>query len=401
MLDFFRKLFATDFIPHGHCYLWRSDIMWLHVISDSLTALAYFIIPFALVHLVRKRRDLAFDWMFVLFGTFILACGATHLMAIWTLWHPVYRLEGVIKALTALASVPTAFLLLRLVPQAIALPSPEQLRAVNHDLEREIIERKVAEDEIRSLNQDLERRVADRTKELTEANEQLKRMNDDLTHFAHAASHDLQEPLRLVLIYNELLGKQFAQELPDPAKKLIATSIENGSRMQNLLTAMREYWTASEQHEDTRALIRIEDALQDALTNLQATLEENKASVTYDPLPTLNTEHLIVVQLFQNLFSNALKYRSQDPPEIHVSAARDSGRWLFTVSDNGIGVAPEYREIIFGVFKRLHGKKYPGVGMGLALCRRGVERLGGRIWVESPQNGHGSIFKFTIPDATP
>jgi two-component system NtrC family sensor kinase len=196
-------------MPHGHCYLWRPEIIWLHVVSDGLISLAYFLIPFVLVHLVRKRRDLAFDWMFVLFGTFVLACGTTHVMAIWTLWHPVYRLEGVIKAITALASLPTAFLLLRLVPQAMALPSPEQLRIANRSLEREIADRKIAEKEIRTLNMELERRVAERTQELMEANERLKRMNDDLTHFAYAASHDLQEPLRMVVIYNKLLVKNF------------------------------------------------------------------------------------------------------------------------------------------------------------------------------------------------
>jgi len=399
MLEFFRKLFATDFIPHGHCYLWRPEIVTLHVVSDGLTALAYFIIPFALVHLVRKRRDLAFDWMFVLFGTFILACGATHVMAIWTLWHPVYRLEGLIKAITALASVPTAFLLLRLVPQAIQLPSAEQLQNANRALEREVSERKAAEEIVHTLNRDLERRVAERTEELTEANARLKGMNDDLTHFAHAASHDLQEPLRIVMLYNQLLAKQFGDQLPEGAKRLVATSIESAGRTQTLLGAMRDYWQASEERQEPRSLVDVEEALQDAMTNLQTLIQETAASVTCDSLPKVQAERVILVQLFQNLVSNAIKYRSEEAPKIRVSAAKGGGEWVFTVADNGIGIAPRYRETVFGVFKRLHGKKYPGVGMGLALCRKAIERLGGRIWVEDSGVAGGSVFKFTIPDA--
>src|SRR4051794_30129122 len=114
MFEFFKKLFTADFVPHGYCMRWSSDVVWLHVISDALTALSYFMIPFVLVYFVRRRKDLVFHWMFLMFGVFILACGATHIMAIWTLWQPVYRLDGLIKAVTAMASVPTAFLLMRL-----------------------------------------------------------------------------------------------------------------------------------------------------------------------------------------------------------------------------------------------------------------------------------------------
>ena len=160
MFGFFSKLFEAKFMPHGHCFLWRPDILWLHVVADGLTAASYFLIPLALIQLARKRKDLAFHWMFLLFGAFILACGTTHLMAIWTLWIPMYRLEGVIKGVTALASVPTALLLVRLLPQALALPSPTQLRNMNLALEREIGDRKAAEDRVTALNAELESRVA-------------------------------------------------------------------------------------------------------------------------------------------------------------------------------------------------------------------------------------------------
>lgn len=165
MFEFFQKLFGTDFMPHVYC-LRQPSVIWLHVASDALIAASYFLIPFFLVHIVRRRRDLAFSWMFVLFGVFILSCGLTHLLSIVTLWHPIYRFEGLVKAITAVASLPTALFLIRLTPQIIALPSPQQLRT-------QIQERKRAEAEVRLLNRDLEKRIAERTKALEKANRQL------------------------------------------------------------------------------------------------------------------------------------------------------------------------------------------------------------------------------------
>jgi len=155
MIEFLRKLFLSDFMGHGYCYLWRPDIIWLHAASDGLIALAYYVIPVALVYFVRKRRDLPFHWMFFMFGLFIFGCGTTHAMEIWTLWHGTYRLAGVVKALTATASVATAVALVPLIPRALLLPSPRQLRAANLELEREIAERKRAEEALRENEQRL------------------------------------------------------------------------------------------------------------------------------------------------------------------------------------------------------------------------------------------------------
>jgi PAS domain S-box-containing protein len=166
-MEFLRAVFSpNDFMPHGYCYLWNTRLVWLHVISDSLIALAYFSIPITLVYFIRKRRDLPFNWMFVCFGVFILACGVTHAMEVWTLWRATYWLSGAVKALTAFVSVPTAVLLVRLVPQALALPSPEELR-------REIAERKRAQEALNNAKMELEVRVQERTAELSEANAEL------------------------------------------------------------------------------------------------------------------------------------------------------------------------------------------------------------------------------------
>ena len=146
MSEFFRKLFYSDFMAHGHCYFWRPEIVWLHAISDCVIAASYYFIPVMLVYLVRKRRDLPFHWMFLMFGIFILGCGTTHVMELWTLWHGTYRLAGLIKAITAAASVATAIALVPMIPKAVTLPSPEQLRAANRELEKEIAARRLVEE---------------------------------------------------------------------------------------------------------------------------------------------------------------------------------------------------------------------------------------------------------------
>ncbi|HEY9605141.1 MAG TPA: diguanylate cyclase, partial [Allocoleopsis sp.] len=146
MSELLKTLLASrGFIPHGHCYLWKPELVWLHVVSDSLIALAYFSIPILLVYFVRKRPDVPFNWMFLMFGTFIVACGTSHLMEVWTLWHPTYWLSGFVKVITAAASLATAALLVPLIPQALTLPSPAQLEAVNLALKNEIAQRTIAE----------------------------------------------------------------------------------------------------------------------------------------------------------------------------------------------------------------------------------------------------------------
>ncbi|HCF27549.1 MAG TPA: histidine kinase, partial [Cyanobacteria bacterium UBA11049] len=171
---FLKNLFAiSPFIPHGHCYLWKPGLVWLHIGSDLLTALAYYSIPIALVYFVRKRQDLPFNWIFQLFGIFIIACGTTHFMEVWTLWHPTYWVSGTIKLLTATVSVYTAVLLVPLVPQALALPSPAQLEAANQELQQQVAERKRAEEALREMNVELEERVNQRTAALTRSNQEL------------------------------------------------------------------------------------------------------------------------------------------------------------------------------------------------------------------------------------
>ena len=172
--------------------------------------------------------------------------------------------------------------------------------------------------------------------------------------------------------------------------------MEGAHRIEDLLKALLAYWEVAERERDISASIDCGAVLAKALLNLQAAIAESGAVVTYDPLPTVVAEEILLMQLFQNLISNSIKYRGEETPRIHVSAERVAEGWLFAVRDNGIGIDPQDADRVFGLFKRLHGSEIPGTGIGLAICKKVVERQGGRIWVES-ETGRGATFKFTIP----
>ena len=221
--------------------------------------------------------------------------------------------------------------------------------------------------------------------------------DEDLKHFAHAASHDLQEPLRMVTSYTQLLAKDYKGKLDKQADQYIAYAVEGAQRMEDLFKGMREFWQVSEREEKRQTGVDCNEVLKKVLLILHKTITDSGATVTHEPLPTVRAEETGLVQVFQNLVGNAVKYRNKKRPKVRVSAGtNDKGEWVFSVKDNGIGIDPQYAEKVFGMFNRLHRQKYPGSGIGLAICRKVVERLGGRIWVESKQ-GRGADFKFTIP----
>jgi two-component system CheB/CheR fusion protein len=229
------------------------------------------------------------------------------------------------------------------------------------------------------------------------AEEDLRTTNAELQHFAYALTHDLQEPLRMVVNFTELLAREHAGKLGQEADQFIAYSVEGALRIEALLKALLAYWEVSEREQNSFASIDCGAVLAKALLNLEAAIAQSGAIVTSDPLPTVVAEEVLLMQLFQNLISNSIKYRGGETPRIHVSAARDAEGWLFAVRDNGIGIDAQDTDRVFGMFKRLHGSDIPGTGIGLALCKKVVERQGGRIWVES-ETGQGATFKFTIPN---
>ena len=225
---------------------------------------------------------------------------------------------------------------------------------------------------------------------------ELARSNTELQHFAYVASHDLQEPLRMVTSYTQLLAKRYKGQLDTDADEFIAYAVDGGTRMQALINDLLTYSRVGTQGKDFE-LIDCEAVLDRTLVNLQAAVQENEAVLTHYPLPTVMADDSQLGQVFQNLIGNAIKYHGDEQPEVHIGAERRNGVWLFSVRDNGIGIDPEHAERIFLIFQRLHTRaEYSGTGIGLAICKRIVERHGGRIWVES-EPGKGSSFYFTIP----
>jgi PAS domain S-box-containing protein len=239
-----------------------------------------------------------------------------------------------------------------------------------------------------------ERKRADAA--LQQAHEELKRSNAELEQFAYVASHDLQEPLRMVASYTQLLARRYDARLDGDAREFMAYVVDGATRMKQLIEDLLAYSRVGTKGRDFRP-VACEEALRRALFNLRSAVEEAGAVVTNDPLPTLSADEVQLVQLFQNLVGNALKFRSASVPRIHVAVTESPGEFVFEIRDNGIGIEPQYFERIFMVFQQLHNKgEYPGTGIGLAICKKVVERHGGRIWVES-RLGAGSSFHFTLP----
>ena len=292
-----------------------------------------------------------------------------------------------------------------------------ELSAVNEQLQQEIRQRKEAQEALQEAHDELEERVKERTADFQEANTQLKqelverkriekalaeqadalaRSNAELEQFAYVASHDLREPLRKIKSYTELLERRYKGKLDARADKYIAYAVDGATRMQALITALLTY---SRMGKEGVALepTNIDTIVKQVLDDLELVIRETNARITVNSLPTLMADPSQLRHLLQNLIENAIKFQGQESPQIEISAERKENEWRFAVRDNGIGIEPQYAERIFRIFQRLHTRtEYSGTGIGLAICKKIVERHGGRIWVES-QIHQGSTFYFTIP----
>ncbi|HVZ81017.1 MAG TPA: ATP-binding protein [bacterium] len=249
---------------------------------------------------------------------------------------------------------------------------------------------------LNELNASLEERVAEGVRTAERRAKELARVNGELQQFVLVASHDLREPLRMIVGFVQLLEKRFPEKLDETSREYIHFAVDGAHRIQQLIEDLLAY-TRIGGTQLTPKGTDLGEALGEALLNLKLSLEETGAEVRVDPLPFVMADRSLMVLIFQNLIGNAVKFRGTEKPRVRVYSWEEGGKWVIAVRDNGIGIDPRYSEKIFEVFQRLHSRdEYPGTGIGLALCRKVIEQHGGRIWVGSSP-GKGSVFYFTLP----
>ena len=422
MSEFLSKLFSSDFMPHGACYLWRPEIVWLHATSDTLIALSYYLIPMVLIYFVRKRTDLPFNWIFVMFGVFILACGTTHVMEVWTLWDPVYRLSGVIKAFTAVVSIATAVMLVKLIPQALALPSPTQLRTANLNLENEIKHRRRVEEALHHAHDELEAKVQERTAQLASANEELRKeiverqnaqealhtAQSELAHVTRVTSmgelmasiaHEVNQPLSAIVTNGSAAQRWLAGETPnlEEARTAITRIIRQGNRASELIKEIRAFVKKSPPQ---KSRVEINDVIRETLTLVSRREAEPRGAADRFGHRLAGADCGSSATATGAAESDDERHRSHErdrkpvPATLdHVGATRDPEGVLVAVRDSGIGISPQNLERLFETF---FTTKAEGMGMGLAIGRSIVKAHGGRLWAEANPD-HGATFRFTIP----
>jgi signal transduction histidine kinase/DNA-binding response OmpR family regulator len=410
MIDFIANSSSSDgFMPHGHCYLWQPGVLWLHLISDSLITLAYFSIPITLVYFVRKRKDLEFNWMFVCFAVFILACGTTHLMEIWNIWHADYWLSGSIKAITALASIPTAILLVRLVPTALALPSPSALATINEQLQREITVRKRTEHTLHQKNIDLKNATLAKSR------------------FLATMSHELRTPLNAIIGFSEVLKDGLFGELSQKQNTYISQIFNSG---QHLLALINDILDLSKIEAgkmtldmDEVALNKLLQACLDDFTDRAAKRDIALRFEAYEGNDCIVADERKLRQIVYNLLSNAVKF-TPDGGEVRLSwhpVKRSELRIVASesmatrqlplppsefeefieirVSDDGIGMSSQDLPNLFQTFVQLDSsltRQHEGTGLGLNMVSRLAELHGGTVGVASAP-GQGTHFVVWLP----
>jgi light-regulated signal transduction histidine kinase (bacteriophytochrome) len=266
-------------------------------------------------------------------------------------------------------------------------PVPKGVFVISED----ITERKLAQEQLRNFSKELEQKV----KELDNANSDLKRSNQELEHFAYVASHDLQEPLRMVSSFTQLLERRYKDQLDQDAKDFIFYAVDGANRMQRLINDLLEYSRVTTKGKPFLKL-DLSTVLGQAIANLQKRIQETGAMIVNDDLPFVYGDEIQLVRVFQNLLDNSMKFTGTDLPRINVTTKTVDDKILISISDNGIGIDKIYTEKVFTIFQRLHNKiEYPGTGIGLAICKRTIERHGGKIWFES-EPGKGTTFCFTL-----
>lgn len=395
MLDELSRLLAVNgYLPHGYCLSWSPPLLYTFVISDSLIFLAYLSMPLALAYFAWRREDFPYRWLLWLFAAFIVACGSTHLLDAVVLWWPLYRLDALLKAVTAVVSVATAVMIWPMLPRALKLPSPLQLRRANETLQVEINERKRIGEELRRAKEAAEaslQKVTERTAELAAANQELE-------GFAYAVSHDLRAPLRAMSGFSRALAEDYGDRLEGEAKRYLE-QIDLASRSMGGLIDGILALSRSTRGELRRNAIDISALASRLLEEMSRGEPDRRVTWRVEPGLRVNGDERMIEAVLRNLLDNAWKYTGKTVlPEIRVFAGEVDGRRGVCIEDNGAGFDMAHAEQMFQPFRRLHRQdEFPGLGIGLATVQRIVRRHGGELHGEG-RPGAGARFCFTLPE---
>ncbi|MBD2252538.1 ATP-binding protein [Nostoc parmelioides] len=390
MLTLFKDFYLIGFIPHGHCYLWQTGLVWLNIIGDATIAIAYYSIPCLLVYFIFQRKDVPFNGVFLLFGAFIIACGTGHLMDIWTLWYPNYWIAAGLKAFTALISIYTSFALVYLIPLALKLPSPEQLETANQALKSEIVERKRIEQELR---------IAE---EIATNSSQAK------SEFLANMSHELRTPLNGILGYTQIL--QRTESLTEKGHKGVDIIQQCGSHLLSLINDVLDLAKIEARKLELNPIDFYFPAFIDSVTEICRIRAEQKGIGFYVQLSAdlpvgIRADDKRLRQVLINLLGNAIKFTEKGSVtfKIEVKATQEEFQKLpihkirFEVTDTGVGMNPEQLQKIFLPFEQVGEQKrqIEGTGLGLAITHKIITLMGSQIEVKSTF-GQGSSFWFEL-----
>ncbi len=460
MKEFFAKLMASDFMPHGHCYYWAPEILWSHAISNSIIALAYCAIPLTLIYIFKKRDDFKFIWMMVLFAIFILGCGITHIMDVIVIWEPIYRLDAFFRIITAFASIGTAIVLIRVTPDILKIPtssewqrinlalqekqaaletmldentrkngllqdsnlslqlhkdklqqtndklveSQKQLQASNHELtikteslERLNIELKAAEKGLIQLNNDLEERVRNRTAELEDRNNELVKINNDLDNFIYTASHDLKTPVVNLEGLISMLKVQLQDSTNDKTIKIVGMTEASISKMKDTIVGLTEIVKVQKDTGEYSENVNIKKVFQNVKLDIKENILEANASIEEDlEIEMVRSTKNNIRSILHNLLTNAIKYRSPER-KLKIKLSSHIEKGFIVITMQDNGL---------GISGKYQPKLFTmfkrvhthveGTGIGLYIIKRIVENSKGKILLESEPD-MGSTFKIYLP----
>ncbi len=396
-MEFIHKLFpfteflpSSGFLPYGTCYKWDPYVIWLHVISNGLIAVAYCSIPVTLIYLVRRRPDLVFRRMFLCFAVFILASGTTNVLDIWNIWHPNYWLTGFVKASTAVVALATAIALVPRIPRILAMPSPNELEQANAALQREILEHKQTAQRLRRLNYEMQQKTLE-----------LEQANLELESFSSSVSHDLRAPVRYIDGFVDLLREDSGGVLGPSGQRYLGIISSSAKRLGALIDDLVVFAKMG-RREKQESEVNMNLIVSEVLEETSQYANEREIEWKVGQLPAVSGDRTLLKQAWTNLISNAVKYtRNRKCAKISIASTESANEYCFSVQDNGAGFDMRYADKLFGIFQRLHpAEEFEGTGLGLANVRRIVARHGGITWAEGKVD-EGATFYFTIRKPSP